>query len=288
MPELPEVETVRRGLEPAMVGRRISSVILNRPNLRFAFPKDFSRRLEGTTIVALRRRAKYLVAELGTEEALIMHLGMSGRFTIRQQPEMVSFYHVTGSNMLHDHVLFHLDDGVVVVYNDPRRFGFMDLVPFRQLDQSPFFAGLGLEPLEGELNGKALLSLFSAKKTSLKSALLDQRLIAGLGNIYSCEALYRARLHPSQQAGSLTALQADNLARAIVNVLREAVKAGGSTLRDFAHADGATGYFQHRFDVYDREGEPCKTPSCSGAIQRVTGGGRSTFFCKDCQSQPIL
>jgi formamidopyrimidine-DNA glycosylase len=289
MPELPEVETVRRGLEPAIVGRRISRAIINRPNLRFAFPEHFSDRLESAQIIALRRRAKYLVAELDTGEALIMHLGMSGRFTIyeneRSQPG--HFHHVVKSAELHDHVVFQLDNGTVIIYNDPRRFGFMDLIPFNTLDQSPFFKGLGLEPLNGALDGSALLSLFQSKKTPLKSALLDQRLIAGLGNIYVCEALFRAKLHPQKQAGTLTDAQAQDLAQAIVDVLQEAVEAGGSTLRDFAHADGSLGYFQHRFRVYDQEGKRCTEASCSGVINRVMLGGRSTYFCATCQEETI-
>jgi formamidopyrimidine-DNA glycosylase len=293
MPELPEVETVRRGLEPVMTGVQIARLELNRPNLRFAFPDRFVERVEGKRITSLTRRAKYLVASLSSDETLIMHLGMSGRFLIvpPDQPEHVpgEFQQQVNRLPAHDHVVFHLESGTRVIYNDARRFGFMDLVPTANLATSKHIKGLGLEPLGNELSGSVLARLFAGKATPLKAALLDQRLIAGLGNIYVCEALFRAGLHPEQAAGSLAkdngepTAKAELLAGIIRDVLNEAVVAGGSTLRDFAHADGSLGYFQHRFRVYDRKGEVCLAPNCTATIERIIQSGRSTFYCASCQ-----
>ncbi|WP_186417624.1 bifunctional DNA-formamidopyrimidine glycosylase/DNA-(apurinic or apyrimidinic site) lyase [Bosea sp. CS1GBMeth4] len=293
MPELPEVETVRRGLEPAMLGERFASVEQRRPDLRFPLPERFAERLTGRRVEALSRRAKYLIADLDDGQALVMHLGMSGRFVVEAPgtppTEPGAYYNEIGRHLVHDHVVFHLGSGARVTYNDVRRFGFMDLVPRAGLESSRHFAGMGIEPLGNELSGELLAKLFSGKIAPLKAALLDQRLIAGLGNIYVCEALFRAGLHPEAEAGSLATPagkpreKARLLAQIIREVLEEAVAAGGSTLRDFAHADGSLGYFQHRFRVYDREGEPCVTPGCGHLVKRLVQSGRSTFYCERCQ-----
>lgn len=292
MPELPEVETVRRGLEPAMVGARFTKVVQRRPDLRFPFPERFSERLEGQEVRALSRRAKYLLADLSSGEVLIMHLGMSGRFLVteggaRRMPG--EFHHEHGGLSAHDHVVFHLSNGASVTYNDARRFGFMDLVPRPGVETCRHFAGMGIEPLGNELSGEIIARLFTGKRTPLKAALLDQRLIAGLGNIYVCEALFRTGLHPEAPAGSLATKagqptnKAHRLAEVIRDVLSEAVEAGGSTLRDHAQVDGTLGYFQHSFRVYDREGEACVTPGCTGTVARLVQSGRSTFYCPECQ-----
>lgn len=289
MPELPEVETVRRGLQPAMEGRLILKVEQRRPDLRFPFPERFVERIEGQTVMALGRRAKYLLADLSSGDVLIMHLGMSGRFTILENGQAVQqgeFVHQAGGLPAHDHVIFTMEGGTRVIYNDARRFGFMDLVPRATLPESKHMKGLGLEPLGNVLDGETLIDLFAQKKTPLKAALLDQSLIAGLGNIYVCEALHRAGLSPQRAAGTLTRKgrmreKADMLARAIRDVLSEAVEAGGSTLRDYAHTDGSLGYFQHSFRVYDREGEACTR--CGAPIKRLVQSGRSTFYCAACQ-----
>ncbi|WP_404288682.1 bifunctional DNA-formamidopyrimidine glycosylase/DNA-(apurinic or apyrimidinic site) lyase [Microvirga sp. RSM25] len=294
MPELPEVETVRRGLEPAMVGARFTKVTQRRPDLRFPFPERFSERLEGQEIKALGRRAKYLLADLASGEVLVMHLGMSGRFLVTQGGATRmpgEFHHEHGGLGAHDHVVFQLSNGAAVTYNDARRFGFMDLVPRSAIETSKHFAGMGIEPLGNELSGKTIARLFEGKRTPLKAALLDQRLIAGLGNIYVCEALFRAGLHPEAAAGSLVTKKgqptdkAHLLADIIRDVLTEAVEAGGSTLRDHAQVDGSLGYFQHSFRVYDREGEPCATPACTGTVARLVQSGRSTFYCPECQKR---
>ena len=295
MPELPEVETVRRGLEPVMTGVRFTRVEQRRPDLRFPFPDDFAKRIEAQVLVRLGRRAKYLVGELDSGEALIMHLGMSGRFTIEQpdraQAKVGIFAHNTGAHSAgaHDHVVFHLENGARVTYNDPRRFGFMDLVATDDLDTCKHFAAMGIEPLGNALNAAYLASRAAGRTADLKAFLLDQRHIAGLGNIYVCEALYRARLSPRRLAGCLAtargkpSARADRLVPHIRGVLTDAIAAGGSTLRDYRAADGALGYFQHTFAVYGREGEPCPTPGCRGKVQRITQAGRSTFYCGRCQ-----
>ncbi len=292
MPELPEVETVRRGLEPAMAGARLMRVEQRRPDLRFPFPRDFVARLEGRTVVSLGRRAKYLLADLDDGTVLVMHLGMSGRFTV-SDPAAASrpgvFHHEAGGLPAHDHVLFHLSGGATVTYNDARRFGFMTLVARPDLQAHPLFRDLGVEPLGNALDGALLARLFAGKATPLKAALLDQKLIAGLGNIYVSESLHRAGLSPRRMAGTLATRAggptagAHRLAAAIRAVLEEAVAAGGSTLRDYAHTDGSLGYFQHAFRVYDREAEPCPTPGCRGVVRRLVQSGRSTFYCGVCQ-----
>ena len=293
MPELPEVGPVRRGLAPAMVGARFSRVTLRRANLRFPFPERFAARLEGRTVTGLARRAKYLTADLDSGETLIMHLGMSGRFDVAL-PDGSNLspgdFYLEGAlgTPKHDHVVMAMSTGATVTYNDARRFGFMDLVPSRDLAACRHFAKMGIEPLDG-LTGAVIAQLFRHKVAPLKAALLDQRLIAGLGNIYVCEALHRARLHPETPAGSLArpdgrpTAKANALAKAIVKVLEEAVAAGGSTLRDYAHTDGSAGAFQHAFRVYDRVGLPCSRPGCGGAITRIVQANRSTFFCTACQ-----
>ena len=293
MPELPEVETVRRGLEPAMLGQVLARVEQRRPDLRFPLPEHFVERLTGRRVEGLSRRAKYLIADLDDGEALIMHLGMSGRFVVEAPgtppTEPGAYYNEIGRHLQHDHVVFHLGSGARVTYNDVRRFGFMDLLPRAELESSKHFAGMGIEPLGNELSGEVLAKLFAGKLAPLKAALLDQRLVAGLGNIYVCEALFRAGLHPEAAAGTIATPTgrpreaAHALAQIIREVLEEAVAAGGSTLRDFAHADGSLGYFQHRFKVYDREGDPCVTPGCGGLVKRLVQSGRSTFYCERCQ-----
>ncbi len=295
MPELPEVETVRRGLEPAMLGQRFARVEQNRPDLRFPLPERFAARLTGRRIEGLSRRAKYLIADLDDGQALIMHLGMSGRFIVEAPgtppSEPGAYYQDIGRHLQHDHVVFHLGSGARVTYNDVRRFGFMDLVPRAGLATSKHFAGMGIEPLGNELSGQTLATLFAGKVAPLKAALLDQRLVAGLGNIYVCEALFRAGLHPQAEADSIATPTgrarpaAHGLAQIIRDVLEEAIAAGGSTLRDFAHADGSLGYFQHRFKVYDREGQACVTPGCGALVKRLVQSGRSTFYCESCQKQ---
>ncbi len=291
MPELPEVETVRRGLEPAMVGARFISIDQGRPDLRFPFPERFSARLTGRRVEALGRRAKYLLADLDDSQVLVMHLGMSGSFRVEsgEQAEILSPCAPAAKNGAHDHVTFSLSTGDRVIYNDPRRFGFMHLIPRAELAFHPLFKNIGIEPLGNELDGAALAHLFAGKTAPLKAALLDQNLIAGLGNIYVCEALHRAGLSPRRAAGSLAlkdgrpSPRTHMLAKCIREVLEEAVAAGGSSLRDHRQTNGSLGYFQHNFRVYGREGAPCPLPSCSGTIQRITQAGRSTFFCSVCQ-----
>ena len=294
MPELPEVETVRRGLAPALVGARFGRVTLRRPDLRFPFPENFSQRLEGRGVTALDRRAKYLVAALDSGESLVMHLGMSGRFDLRLPDgsnRSPGDFYLEGAlgNPKHDHVVMAMTSGASVTYNDVRRFGFMDLVPTDGLAQSRHFSGMGIEPLDGDLSGATIARLFRHRIAPLKAALLDQRLIAGLGNIYVCEALHRAGLHPETPAGALAredgrpTPKAEILARTIGEVLREAVEAGGSTLRDYARADGSAGAFQHAFRVYDRTGGACLAPGCGGIVARIVQSGRSTFLCETCQ-----
>lgn len=293
MPELPEVETVRRGLEPVMTGARFLTVEQRRADLRFPFPDRFTERLRGRAVQALSRRAKYLVADMDGDDLLVMHLGMSGRFLVESGADGEArpgrFHAATGGGGAHDHVVFHLSNGARVTYNDTRRFGFMLLVPAAERLTHPLFRNVGIEPLGNELNADALARLFAGKRAPLKAALLDQRLVAGLGNIYVCEALHRAGLSPERAAGTIVTPSgrpteaARRLVRAIRDVLTEAIAAGGSTLRDYAQADGSLGYFQHTFRVYDREGAPCPTPGCSGHVERIVQSGRSTFFCRACQ-----
>ena len=292
MPELPEVETVRRGLQPTMEGAEIAKVEVRRPDLRFPFPPEFSDKLEGRRIVSVGRRAKYLLIHLDRDPVLIGHLGMSGSFRIERDGDAAVpgvFHHERSKLAAHDHVVFHLSTTsgpARVVFNDPRRFGFMLFAEAAALDTHPMLAGLGIEPTGNALDGKVLAELFSGKRAPLKAALLDQRLIAGLGNIYVCEALWRAGLSPRRQAGSIVSrsgARTERLAEAIRSVIAEAIAAGGSSLRDYVQADGSLGYFQHAFSVYDREGAPCAKPLCEGTISRIVQSGRSTFYCPACQ-----
>jgi formamidopyrimidine-DNA glycosylase len=280
MPELPEVETVRRGLAPAFEGARIDKVDLRRPDLRFPFPENFAARLTGRTVAALTRRAKYLLGDLDDGEVLVMHLGMSGSFQV-EGGDASRCYFDRSKDAKHNHVAFYLSNGATITYNDPRRFGFMDLIPRASLAQHKLFSNIGIEPLGNELDGERLQGLFAGKAAPLKAALLDQSLISGLGNIYVCEAMFRSRLSPLRKAGSLNAAEAETLAANIRIILEEAIAAGGSTLNDFQHTDGALGYFQHHFQVYDREDAPC--PNCGSPIKRMVQSGRSTFYCATCQ-----
>jgi formamidopyrimidine-DNA glycosylase len=292
MPELPEVETVRRGLEPAMVGARLVRVEQRRPDLRFPFPQNFQERLTGRRVEALGRRAKYLLVDLDDGQVLVMHLGMSGSFRIADAAAAETpgaFHHARQKDVAHDHVEFRLSNGKCITYNDPRRFGFMQLIARAELAEHALFRDVGIEPLGNALDGATLARLFAGKSAPLKAALLDQTLIAGLGNIYVCEALHRAGLSPRRAAGTLARKsgapteRADLLARVIRDVLEEAVAAGGSSLRDHRQTDGALGYFQHNFRVYDREGAACPLPACGGKIARIVQSGRSTFYCGTCQ-----
>jgi formamidopyrimidine-DNA glycosylase len=288
MPELPEVETVRRGLAPALEGARVLRVEQRRPDLRFPFPPDFARRLTGRRVLGLRRRAKYLLADLDSGETLVMHLGMSGSFRVDGDLPGL-FHHPRDKSAAHDHVVLHIENGASVTYNDPRRFGFMLLIPTDEVDRHKLFEGLGVEPLGAALEAAFLARAFRGRTAPAKALLLDQRLIAGLGNIYVCEALHRAGISPLAQGGRLvsaagrpTAALA-RLPDAIRDVLAAALAAGGSSLRDHRQADGSLGYFQHSFRVYDREGAACPTSGCKGTIRRVVQSGRSTFYCPDCQ-----
>ena len=293
MPELPEVETVRRGLENVLVDARFSHVEQRRPDLRFPFPEGFAARLTGQKITSLGRRAKYLLGTLESGEVLIMHLGMSGRFIISrpganaQRPG--EFLHDKGKASRHDHVVFAMSNGATVTYNDVRRFGFMTLADGNKLGAHKFMRNLGVEPLSDDLSPGHLAARCGGKKTSLKAALLDQRIVAGLGNIYVCEALYRAGLSPRRTAGALALAsgaptrRAARLVPEIKAVLEDAIAAGGSTLRDYHAPDGDLGYFQHSFAVYGREGLECARAGCGGTIRRIIQGGRSTFYCPRCQ-----
>jgi formamidopyrimidine-DNA glycosylase len=278
MPELPEVETVRRGLAPVMEDAVFAKVTLNRPDLRFPFAPNFKTRIEGTTLTRLSRRAKFLRAELSSGETLYMHLGMSGRFIIDGTSALSNYAHEHAANPKHHHVIFEMSSGAIITYNDPRRFGFMELIgesePYR-LDH------IGPEPLGNAFNGPVLREALKGKKSKIKAALLDQRVVAGLGNIYVCEALYRTGISPRRAAGRLKVTETDELVAHIKDILSEAIEAGGSSLKDFSNTDGKLGYFQHRFDFYGREGEPCG--SCAAPIKRIVQSGRSSFFCGACQ-----
>ncbi len=300
MPELPEVETVRRGLSPVMEGARIERLLLTRPDLRFPFPEGFAELVEGREILSLGRRAKYLLIELDNGLTIVSHLGMSGSFRIESEADTHGtpgetpgdFHHPRSKDGKHDHVIFHLALGAQktrIIYNDPRRFGFMHLVRRADIDLYPAFAGLGPEPTGNALSASYLAGRFQGKSQPLKGALLDQKVIAGLGNIYVCEALWRSHLSPLRGAGTLVtkagkpkpALKV--LTENIRAVIADAIAAGGSSLRDHIQTDGSLGYFQHSFSVYDREGHACRLPGCGGTVERITQSGRSTFYCAACQ-----
>jgi formamidopyrimidine-DNA glycosylase len=291
MPELPEVETVRRGLQPAMEGARFEHIEVRRGDLRWPLPKDFVMRLEGRTVEGLGRRAKYLVVDLSSGEVLLMHLGMSGSFHVFRNGGSLpgNYYHQRDKHLAHDHVVFRMSSGATVTFNDPRRFGFMKLVPRSELDREPLLRALGPEPLGNAFDAAMLARACKGKKTSLKAALSDQKIVAGLGNIYVCEALHRARLSPRRRASTIASKtgapneRAEMLVAGIKAVLKDAIEAGGSSLRDHRRTDGDLGLFQHNFRVYDREGEKCPTPRCTGTIRRIVQTGRSTFFCPVCQ-----
>jgi formamidopyrimidine-DNA glycosylase len=292
MPELPEVETVRRGLEPAMDGARFTKVEVRRHDLRWPLPKDFATRLAGKTVTGLGRRAKYLLLDLSSRDVLIMHLGMSGSFHVfgaEESHKPGTYYHERARHAAHDHVVFHMSSGAIVTFNDPRRFGFMKIVARADLDAEPLLSALGPEPLGNEFDAALLAGACAGKKTSLKAALLDQTVIAGLGNIYVCEALHRALLSPKRIAATIARKggapneRAERLVAGIKAVLMDAIEAGGSSLRDHKRTDGELGMFQHHFRVYDRAGEKCVTRGCSGTVKRVVQNGRSTFYCPTCQ-----
>jgi formamidopyrimidine-DNA glycosylase len=292
MPELPEVETVRRGLQPAMEGQRFAKVEVRRGDLRWPLPKDFAQRLKGRTVTGLGRRAKYLLADLSSGDVLLMHLGMSGSFHVFRGTgkQLGRYYHEREKHAAHDHVVFHMGSGAVVTFNDPRRFGSMKLVARGKLDDEPSLKNLGPEPLGNAFDATMLARACRGKKTSLKAALLDQRIVAGLGNIYVCEALYLARRSPKRIASTIAGRdgapneRAERLVDAIKTVLNAAIKDGGSSLRDHRRTDGDLGMFQHHFRVYDREGQPCRTPGCGGTVKRIVQNGRSTFYCPACQN----
>jgi formamidopyrimidine-DNA glycosylase len=290
MPELPEVETIRRGLEPVLLSRCLAHVETRRGDLRVPFPRDFVARLNDRKVRNLRRRAKYLLLDLDSAETLIVHLGMSGRFTVHHSGNAARpgafTYKMPGDGSgsgIHDHVVFETDEGVRIVFTDHRRFGLMLLARTDQLERHKLFAGLGPEPLDESFTPASLNALIEGKRASIKAALLDQRVVAGLGNIYACEALFRARISPKRLAASVAGSRAARLVPAIKAVLNAAVKAGGSSLRDYAQADGELGYFQHHFAVYDREGQRCLRNGCGGTVRRIVQSGRSTFYCPACQ-----
>ena len=296
MPELPEVETVRRGLQPVLEGARIIRVDQRRADLRFAFPADFAARLEGRQITSLGRRAKYLIADLDDGMVLVSHLGMSGSFRIEADGDGTLkpgvFHHERSKDNKHDHVVLHVEGPAGkarVIYNDPRRFGYMYLMARTALAEHPWFRSLGVEPTGNSLDAGTLAERLAGKKTPLKAALLDQRIIAGLGNIYVCEAMWRAELSPVRPAGGLVTKtgrprkQLELLTQSIRDVIDEAIAAGGSSLRDHIRTDGTLGYFQHGFSVYDREGKACPRPGCGDTVRRIVQSGRSTFYCPRCQ-----
>jgi formamidopyrimidine-DNA glycosylase len=282
LPELPEVETVRRGLLPAMEGGTIARAETRRPDLRWPLPERMAERLTGQRVLALRRRSKYLLADLSSGETLLIHLGMSGRLLISGAAQG-SFHHDHPAPAKHDHVVIDMADGARITFNDARRFGAMDLFDTARAEDHWLLAALGPEPLGNAFHEGYLVERLRGRAMPIKSALLDQRVVAGLGNIYVCEALHRAGIDPRRKAGRIGAPRLRALVPVIREVLREAIAAGGSSLRDYRQADGDLGYFQHRFRVYDREGAPCPTPGCPGTVARLVQAGRSTFHCPKCQ-----
>ncbi len=282
MPELPEVETVRRGLAPVMEGQVIARAEVNRPDLRWPFPERMAERLAGQRVERLRRRSKYILADLSGGETLLIHLGMSGRMTVSGDPSG-RFTRDHPVAQKHDHVVLNMASGARIIFNDPRRFGMMDLMATTAADQHRLLAVLGPEPLGNDFHEDHLIAAFKGRNTPVKTALLDQRIVAGLGNIYVCEVLYRAKIAPTRKIGKIAPERVAALVPVIRQVLNEAIAAGGSSLRDFRQADGELGYFQHSFAVYGREGAQCHASGCSAAIRRITQGGRSTFYCAQCQ-----
>lgn len=292
MPELPEVETVRRGLVPIMEGATFVKVEARRADLRWPLPTDFVARLEGQTVIGLGRRAKYILADLSSGDVLVMHLGMSGSFHVLaagSENMPGDFHHPRSRLSAHDHVVFHMSNGGVATFNDPRRFGSMKIVPRAEMESEPLLRSLGPEPLGNEFDAAMLAKACAGRKIDLKAALLDQHVVAGLGNIYVCEALHRSHLSPTRKASTLAdrkgapRARAELLVESIRTVLNQAIEAGGSSLRDHRQTNGELGYFQHSFRVYDREGKPCPTPGCGGIIKRRVQSGRSTFYCARCQ-----
>ena len=282
MPELPEVETVRRGLEPFLVGRTLADVQQRRPDLRWPLPERFAERLTGRRVVRAGRRSKWLLLDLDADETWMVHLGMSGRMLI-DGDTTTDLHHERSTPAKHDHVIVTTDQNVQITYNDARRFGAMDLWPTSDLDGHKHLAGIGPEPLGNEFHADVLAAAMSGRQSPVKAVLLDQRTVAGLGNIYVCEALYRAGIHPTRIADGISAKRVGDLAGEIVATLSDAIAAGGSSLRDYRQADGELGYFQHSFKVYDREGQPCADPECKGVVRRIVQSGRSTFYCPRCQ-----
>ncbi|MEM9438192.1 MAG: bifunctional DNA-formamidopyrimidine glycosylase/DNA-(apurinic or apyrimidinic site) lyase [Pseudomonadota bacterium] len=282
MPELPEVETVRRGLSPVLEGQVIERADVNRPDLRWPLPARMAERLTGMRVMSLRRRSKYILADLESGETLLIHLGMSGRMLI-SGAEVGGFYHEHPAPEKHDHVVLHMQNGARVTFNDARRFGHMDLWPTHDIENHWLIQSLGPEPLGNGFHERYLTEKLRGRNTPIKAALLDQRVVAGLGNIYVCEVLHRARVSPRRKAGNLSSARAGALVPIIRDVLSEAIEAGGSSLRDYRQADGELGYFQHTFRVYDREGESCVTGGCAGTVRRIVQSGRSSFYCSTCQ-----
>lgn len=282
MPELPEVETVRCGLAPAMEGHVIEKADIRRPDLRFALPERMAERLTGARVVLLRRRSKYILADLSTDETLLIHLGMSGRMLISGHVQG-DFHHTHPTPAKHDHIVLDMSGGARITFNDARRFGAMDLMATKDADRHWLLKDIGPEPLGNDFHEEYLINRLKGRATAIKSALLDQRLVAGLGNIYVCEVLFRARIDPRRKAGQISARRIAGLVPIIRDVLSEAITAGGSSLRDYRRTDGELGYFQHSFQVYGREGAPCVSPGCTGHVARTTQSGRSTFFCVRCQ-----
>ena len=282
MPELPEVETVRRGLLPVMEGVGLIRTDVKRLDLRWPFPDRMAERLTEVTITALRRRSKYILGDLSSGETLILHLGMSGRILISGDP-LGQFHHDHPAPEKHDHVVFHLANGARVTFNDPRRFGAMDLIATPEVESHRLLEKLGPEPLGNAFDETYLVEALEGRRTPIKSALLDQSVVAGLGNIYVCEVLYRAGISPLRKASHISSARLGRLVPHIRDVLSEAIEAGGSSLKDYRQTDGELGYFQHRFRVYDREGEACQTVDCADQIARVVQSGRSSFFCRNCQ-----
>lgn len=282
MPELPEVETVRRGLAPVMEGVVIARADVNRSDLRWPFPAQMAERITGQRVERLRRRSKYVLADLSSGDTLLIHLGMSGRMLISGDP-LGQFVHEHPAAEKHDHVVFHMENGARITFNDPRRFGAMDLMETAREAEHKLLAVLGPEPLSNDFHEAILVNALKGRNMPVKSALLDQRIVAGLGNIYVCETLFRAGISPARKAGRIAAVRVAAMVPIIRDILGEAIEAGGSSLRDFRQADGELGYFQHSFDVYGREGQPCKTEGCDAKITRIVQSGRSSFYCPQCQ-----